>query len=738
MQLKKISINNNVILYRLGHPIKTGAVIADTNAQGVLVSSIDGFDMCFDEGKLVLQKKLASSEKIYGLGEAMGSLNKRSQIVRCFNNDEPNHTPDIKNLYGSHPFVIFDDNLCVGLFIDYPGEINFDFGFTDYNTAKASVSPNEYGEVNTDVYIITGKSKTEIIHNLLLIIGVPYFPPKWAFGYHQSRWSYPTSGDVKDICKMFRHLDIPCDAIYLDLDYMDDYKVFTTSSQRFPNFANFVKELKDNGFHLVPIVDPGVKVEEGYDVYEEGKKGGYFCKSYDYETHAVKDEDFVGTVWPGRTSFPDFLNVETRSWWGDLYRQFCEIGVNSFWNDMNEPAIFFTKRGLNDLYECYDEVRSRPNPGLDFFDLKDKATGLSNNGEDYKSFAHNIDGHEVCHIDVHNLFGFNMCLASSNGLKKHSRGQRYFLLSRSSYMGQHRFSAVWTGDNKSWWEHILLHIRMVQSMNMCGFFFVGPDIPGFGANADSQLLIRWLQVGVFTPFLRNHCALFCRNQEPWAFDQTTTNIARNLIKFRYAMLGYIYSEFHNSIVGMTPFVMPMSFAFDEEALESVDDQYMFGGSIMAAPIYTQNAFGRMVYLPSCKWLAWSMTEHSDRNLTVYDSGTYFIKSDLSKTVFFIKENSMLPLHEPLHFANEKVITELTVIAFVTSKATFYYYQDDGETEAHSQGEYGTLALSVTRNGDDYSVGTAYSSQSDFANQIKHVTFEIYNENGRWGTKTVNL
>ncbi|MBP5707094.1 MAG: DUF5110 domain-containing protein, partial [Spirochaetales bacterium] len=586
-------------------------------------------------------------------------------------------------------------------------------------------------------YIMEGKNKNEIIHNFLTLVGAPFMPPKWAFGYQQSRWSYPDTDAVREICRQFRERDIPCDAIYLDLDYMDDYKVFTTSQERFGNFAAFAKELRNNGFRLVPIIDPGVKVEDGYEVYEDAHKNGYFCKDYDYENKKSSADDFVAAVWPGRTAMPDFLNPTVRQWWGDLYKSFCEMGVNSFWNDMNEPALFFTKRGLEDLYQTYDEVRSRANPGLDFFDLKDKATGLSNNREDYKRFCHNCDGQTFCHDDVHNLYGFNMVRASSEGLKKHSKGQRYFLLSRSSYIGQHRYGAVWMGDNQSWWEHIIVHIRMMQSMNMCGFFFVGPDIPGFGCDADAELLIRWLQVGIFTPFLRNHAALFTRNQEPWAFDDRIAEIARNVIRFRYALLPYLYSEYHNCLRELSPLITPLSFMFADQRCESIEDQFMFGHSVMAAPIHSQNARGRAVTLPDCKWLAWRASEYTDRNMKVFEPGTYFFDCQLDQFLLFIKENSLFVIATPGKNA-ENAVTELTVIGLVTTSATYHYYDDDGTTYQYEQGKYGTLRMTVTAERNDYSILCKYNAHAGYQNPIRCIHFEIYNERGELVRKDITM
>ncbi|MBR6200825.1 MAG: DUF5110 domain-containing protein [Spirochaetales bacterium] len=736
--MQRRQLSDNITQYTIGKPLDTGAIILRSDQSADDCDRIPHFSAdSDDDNNLRLSKALTDDEAIYGLGEMLGGLNKRGRKYRCYNNDDPNHTPEKQNLYGSHPFMIFDADETFGLFIDYPGEIVIDAGFDRRDTCTIELTKDVHNEVNTNIYIIEGKNKSEIIHNFLTLVGSPFMPPKWAFGYQQSRWSYPTADAVRDICRKFREYDIPCDAVYLDLDYMDDYKVFTTSHERFGDFAAFAKELLADGFHLVPIIDPGVKVEDGYAVYEEGKANNYFCKEYDYEDKKSSGDDFIAAVWPGRTAMPDFMNAQVRQWWADLYKQFCEIGVNSFWNDMNEPALFFTKRGLEDLYTTYDEVRSRTNPGLDFFDLKDKATGLSNNREDYKRFCHDCDGQTVCHDDVHNLYGFNMVRASADGLKRHSHGNRYFLLSRSSYIGSHRYGAVWTGDNQSWWEHIIVHIKMIQSMNMCGFFFVGPDIPGFGCDADAELLVRWLQVGIFTPFLRNHAALFTRSQEPWAFDDEITGIARNAIRFRYAMMPYIYSEYHNCVKFAKPFITPLSFAFSDHRCKSIEDQFMFGHSVMAAPVHSQNARGRSVTLPDCKWLAWRATDYTSREMEVFAPGTYFFDCRLDQFLLFIKEDSLFVMTSPGQNTQTRT-DELTVIGLVTHSAEFTCYDDDGTTYQYEHGKYCTLRMKVTAEGSDYSVTCKYNAHDGYKNRIKRINFEIYNGKGELVRKSIKM
>ncbi|HPO48732.1 MAG TPA: glycoside hydrolase family 31 protein [Spirochaetota bacterium] len=715
--LRKMELLNFTDLYRFGNPFKTGATLINFDDKFHENSKTpDFFEVSSADKKIILKYNLDEKDAVYGLGQSLGGINKRGKKYRLYATDDPLHTPEKESLYGSHPFLIIKGKNTFGFFIDFPGEIVLDVGFTQTNLFTVEVSRDDF-----DLYVFNNADVFLIIKEFLTLTGTPYVPPKWAFGFGQSRWSYPDEKTVTDIADNFRKNKIPCDMIFLDIDYMDNYKVFTVDKKKFPNFKKFVSKMKDKGFRLLPIIDPGVKIEKGYDVYEEGLKNNYFCKD-------EKGNNFTAAVWPGLTHFPDFTNKTTRRWWGGLYKRLTDEGIEGFWNDMNEPALFYTKEGLDDLKKTNEEVLSKEDPGFDFFKIKDKANGLSNKASDYKRMIHITDKNEkYTNEDIHNLYGYHMTKATSDAFSEFKKNQRYFLLSRSSYVGLHRFAAIWMGDNQSWWEHMLVHIKMLISLNMCGFFYTGADVGGFGCNASPELAIRWQQLGAFTPLYRNHAAIGTRNQEPWAFDEKTMDITRDIINFRYAMSPYIYSEFMKATIELKPFIKPIFFIYEDDISKNIEDQFFFGDSIMVCPIYTPNQRGRFVYLPESKWLMWNLKKYDQTNLKIYQSGSYFIEAGIDEIPIFIKENSLTILTEPQNYTNEKPLLKLKVIGFVTDKASFTYFEDDGVSYDYKNGNYASLKIFVEKKETDYEIFFDVVESKDNKILIEEIDFEIYDE-----------
>jgi alpha-glucosidase len=723
--VKKVNLTEFTTLYRFGIPFETDATVFEKND---LVfekcEKIDYFSIVEKENRTTLTIKLSNDDKVYGLGETLGSLNKRGKAYRLYATDDPIHTPEKDALYGSHPFVIISNKF--GFFIDYPGEITFDISYTKFDEMIITINSN-----NFDIYIFNTKKDIEVIREYLKLTGKPYIPPKWAFGYQQCRWSYPDAETIKDVANNFRKRNIPCDAIYMDIDYMENYKVFTIDDSKFSKFPEFVSEMKNMGFNLVPIVDPGVKIEKGYDVYEEGIKNDYFCKD-------ENGEYFVATVWPGYTHFPDFLNPQVREWWGEKYKLFTDLGITGFWNDMNEPSIFFVPKTLKEYLKKVDELKEKE-VGLEFFMIKDEAVNLSNRREYYKSFYHNTPHGKYSNDEIHNLYGYYMTKATVEGFEKIIPNKRYLLLSRSSYAGHHRIATIWMGDNMSWWEHMLVNIRMLQSLNLSGFFYTGADIGGFGSNASPELVIRWMQLGVFSPLYRNHSALGTRHQEPWAFDEYTEEILRNTIKLRYALIPYLYSEFFNSVDNLKPFISPLFLHFDDEISKNIEDQYMVGNSIMAATVIQPNAKGRFVHLPENKWLYWKASNHKYRNVKIYEPGDYYIDADLNEIPVFIKENSLIVLNEEeINYVNEKPIKELTVIGFVTGSAEFTYFEDDGETYDFNNGKFAKIKIIVNKENNRYNYEVEKDESEDFASTVERIKFEIYDVKGNKHTEIFEI
>ena len=566
--------DNMVKKYKYGNPIETEAVIADISEENGVIEKVKFENNCF-------VYNMNDKTKVYGLGEANRGINKRGYKYVSYCTDDPSHTEDKESLYGAHNFIIIDGEEKLGIFFDNPGRVTFDIGYTKKNEIR--VTPEN---IDMYVYVISADNKNDIVREFRKIIGKSYVAPKWAFGFGQSRWSYENKDRVDAVVKGYEDNDMLISSIYMDIDYMVDYKDFTVNEERFPNFKEYVRSLRDKGIRLVPIIDAGVKIEDGYDVYEEGVKNNYFVKD-------KEGKDYVTAVWPGLTHFPDFLNADVRKWFGDKYKILTDMGIEGFWNDMNEPAIFYSQNKVDEIREEIEKLTSENDDKL--LDLRWKFSELANNIDDYKSMYHNINGVKVNHNKVHNLYGYNMSRAAGEAFKRIDKDKEYLMFSRASYIGMHRYAGIWLGDNCLWWSHILLNLKMLPSLNMCGFLYIGADIGGFGCNATEDLVMRWLALGVFTPLMRNHSAMGTRNQECYNFEDTEA--FKNIIDVRYRLLPFIYDEYKKAIENDDLMFKPLSFVYeDDEMAGEIEDQLILG-DIMIAPVYTQNTSGRYVYLP---------------------------------------------------------------------------------------------------------------------------------------------
>ena len=485
----------------------------------------------------------------------------------------------------------------------------------------------------------------------------------------------------------YRDSGIPLDAVYMDIDYMDGYKDFTISQERFPDFPAFVQEMKAQGIRLVPIIDAGVKSEPGYEIYEEGKQYQFFCKGSD-------GSDFVAGVWPGRTHFPDFLNSQVRMWFGSKYKVLTDCGVEGFWNDMNEPAMFFTEDGIREAKEYVQSFDFATNDPGQFFQLKDKLTGLSNRQKDYESFFHNMDGVIVRHDRVHNLYGSYMTRSASDALQQLLPGKRFLLFSRASYIGSHRNGGLWTGDNQSWWSHLLLNLKMMPSLNMCGYLYSGADLGGFGCNCSRELLLRWLGLGIFTPLMRNHAAIGTRRQECYRFGDTED--FKNLISIRYSLIPYLYSEYMKACLHSEMLFRPLAFDYpSDDFARTVEDQLLLGESIMITPIYEQNAKGRYVYLPEDMLLV-VFRSSSVRRYQVMKKGLHYVSAAMNEVPLFIRKNKLLPLCRTSQCTEEMDTSMFEVIAFADRGFEYSLYEDDGTTTAYdSEKNYVRFAIQET-------------------------------------------
>ncbi|MDE7204449.1 MAG: alpha-glucosidase [Lachnospiraceae bacterium] len=632
--------------YIFGSPFETEAVMAEMEAAEYTGKVICG-EILLENG-FCYRCQMDDTDVIYGLGEANRGINKRGYKYVSNCTDDPHHTEEKTSLYGAHNFIIISGKKHVGLFFDYPANLCFDIGYTRQDMLTVSCE-----RADLYLYVITGESAYDVAKQFRKIIGKSYIAPKYAFGYGQSRWGYKTAEDIETVVSGYRDNQIPIDMVYMDIDYMQDYKDFTVNPERFPDFPQFVQKMKAKQIHLIPIIDAGVKIEEGYSIYEEGVEKGYFCKRED-------GSDFAAAVWPGWTHFPDVLNPDARAWFGGKYKILTDVGIDGFWNDMNEPAIFYSEEGIKTLNQAIvDYVRefdsNQGNIKADSdtsedvmnnakavpWEVRSCIDKLQNSPEDYERFYHNVKGKKVRHDLVHNLYGFNMTRAAGEALQKIAPDKKMLLFSRSSYIGMHRYGGIWTGDNQSWWSHILLNLKMMPSLNMCGFLFTGADLGGFGSDTTRDLVLRWLALGVFTPLMRNHTALGTREQECYQFEHVED--FRHVIGVRYRLIPYLYSEYLKAVENDAMYFRPLGFDYpdDRRAVET-EDQLMLGNEVMIAPVYTQNVSGRSVYLPEEMKFVKFMPDGKIYE-EILNHGTHYIEVALNEVPLFIRKGKCIPV-----------------------------------------------------------------------------------------------
>ena len=647
--------------YIIGEPIETDSVVLNIPVEA---GEIPGFVL--DPGAKTIRHRMDSEDVIYGLGETVRGMNKRNWLYISNNTDDYMHTEGKHSLYASQNFIlVFSPRASFGLYVDTPGRVTFDLGYTDPDVLEIRLD-----DFDANLYLVQDLTLPGIAHEFRQLVGRSYIPPKWAFGFGQSRWSYRTEKEVEEVADRYQKEGIPLDSIYLDIDYMDHYKDFTVDEQAFPDFADFCAKMKKRGIHLVPIIDAGVKMEDGYDICEEGRKSDYFVKDED-------GNDLVAAVWPGKAHFPDFMKPETRKWFGEHYRFLLDQGVDGFWNDMNEPAIFYTEKHLNEVFRRIDELKGE-NLDIDSFsELTSLVGGLSNNPEDYRSFYHRYKGKSYRHDKLHNLYGYLMTRAAGEAFRTLCPDRRILLFSRSSYIGMHRYGGVWTGDNRSWWEHLLLSMQQMAGLNLCGFLYSGSDMGGFGDDTTEDLMMRWLEMALFTPLYRNHNAKGNRFQELSAFAHPER--FRPIIELRYALLPYIYSEFMKAALRDGMYMMPLAFQWpdDRRAVET-EDQLLVGESVMIAPVYRQNASGRYVYLPEDMMLL-RMRSWNDYDEIQLSEGDHYVKAELGEVLIFIRKGHVLPLCHP---AANTAALDYSTIRYICNGGCpedYELYNDDGIT-----------------------------------------------------------
>jgi alpha-glucosidase len=587
-------------------------------------------------------KTCMPEENFFGLGDKTGNMNLRGRHFQNWNTDAYSFGWDQDPLYRTIPFYIgVHQSQAYGIFFDNTFRSYFDFGKEDHTKTSFWADGGEL-----QYYYIHGPHVMDVVKRYQSLTGTHPMPPQWALGYHQCRWSYYPEKKVKEIAEGFRSRNIPCDAIYLDIDYMEGYRCFTWNKKHFPDPKRMIKDLMDIGMKTVVMIDPGIKVDDNYWVFKEGKENNYFCRRSD-------DYFMEGHVWPGRCQFPDFTNPTVREWWGGLYKELVDMGVAGVWNDMNEPAVFGSGTFPNDV-------------------------------------RHNYDGHRGSHRKAHNVYGMQMVRSTYDGLKKLMRNKRPFTITRAGYAGMQRYGCVWTGDNIASWEHLKLGSIQCQRMSMSGVPFCGTDIGGFSGEPDGELFTRWIQMGTFSPFMRAHSAGDTIEREPWSFGEPFESINRKFIELRYKLMPYLYSVFWEHHRYGFPILRPMIMLEQDNILNHYrQDEFAFGDKILICPVLEQGAISRYVYLPKGGW--YNFWSHE-----LLQGGTeHHISAPLEEMPIFVRAGSIIPEYPVMQYVGEKKIDEVVLNVYYTDiEVNSFLYEDHGDTFAYEQDIYSEKKFNV--------------------------------------------
>ena len=597
--------------------------------------------------KVLCWKRMPPGEHVYGLGQKTSALDKRGLAFQMWNSDPQHYAPGDDPIYSNIPFYAgLHAGRGYGIFFDNSGRGQFDFGA---HTPGITRFESECGEMR--YYFFYGPQLTTVLDRYTELTGRMAMPPLWALGYHQSRWSYSPEARVREIARQFRERRIPCEAIHLDIDYMDGFRCFTWDPERFPAPGKLIDDLHQDGFKVATIIDPGIKVDPDYWVCKSGLDGpeSMFCQYPD-------GKPFVGPVWPGECHFGDFTSPRVRAWWGELYRPMTDLGVDGFWNDMNEPVVF-------------------GRAGETFPD----------------AVQHDWEGYGTDHREAHNVYGAQMARATVEGLRKLRPSVRPLVISRSVWAGSQRYNMHWLGDNESNWAALRNAMQLTMNMGMSGIAFTGPDTGGYDGTPDGELLIRWNQLSAFTPFFRNHTAKWTGDQEPWALGEACERISREFIELRYHLLPYHYTAFWQSAQSGIPMMRPLFLAFQQDPhTPDIDDEFMFGDAFLVAPITEpqhakrRGAAGpspsRRVYIPEGRWY-----DFWDGRLTGEPQITR-VSAPIERIPLLVRAGSIVPGWPVMQHTGERPVDRL-ILHVYPGNGESVLYEDDGQTWAFQEGEY---------------------------------------------------
>ncbi|HII4498110.1 TPA: TIM-barrel domain-containing protein [Clostridium perfringens] len=619
---------------------KNTTEISFKNLEGNIIN--EDFQPSFkDEEGNVYISKVNDCLAYYGLGEKGGDLNKKGYYTENFNTDDPETDDDSITYYKTIPFyVALKEESTYGIFFDNSFRSYFDMG-------KEMGDRIFFGAIGGQIqyYFIPGENIKEVVKNYTALTGRMEMPPLWSLGYQQCRFSYFSQEEVRELVKTFEEKDIPLDVVYLDIDYMDGFRVMTFKTPNFHDAAGLISDLKEKGIRTITIIDPGVKVDEEYDVFKRGKEGNHFTKKLDGEI-------FIGAVWPGDSAFPDFSNKDCREWWKSELKKFIsEHGMDGIWNDMNEPCVF----------------------------NNDHKTML-------ETCLHNSDNGVIEHKEFHNRYGFEMSRCSKEAQEELHPNERGFSMTRATYAGGQRYSSVWTGDNMSLWSQMRMSISMNANLGISGFSFVGNDVSGFGLDSNEELFIRWMEMGPFIPIFRNHSNMYTRRQEPWAFGSRAEKIAKKSIELRYELLPYIYDLYYISHKEGLPIFRPMIMEYEKDMnLLNMREQFMLGENMLVAPVLYEGERSKTVYLPKGSWFNYFTMEK------LQGGKWYKLPCELDEILVFVKEGSIIPTYNK-KFRNVKERPKNILLKVFGENAKGFHYNDDGHTMEYLEGKYTYMGI----------------------------------------------
>jgi alpha-glucosidase len=564
-----------------------------------------------------LSTNLHPDEHIYGLGERAGNFNLRPGTYQCWNTDAGgSYSSGDDPLYIATPIYLSISSQ--GRYLVY-FENSFPSEFSIKDTLQASFSGGMLR-----YYVILG-SLNEIYTLLFELIGYPCMPPRWVFGYHQSRWGYKNEAEIRELVKNFDEHNLPLSAIHLDIDYMKRYRVFSINKSSFPSLKQLTADLDKKGIKLVASINPAVKRDKHYEIYSDGLAKDIFCK-------LPSGQPFTGVSWPGWSVFPDFTKYEARKWWQEQYGALLSQGIAGIWHDMNEPSSFAA--------------------------WGDKTFPAN--------IIHSMDGAGGDHLEAHNLYGLLMNQAGYDGINKYFPNKRPWQFSRAGWAGLQRYAWNWTGDIESTWKALKMTLPMILGLSLSGHCFSGADIGGFSGDPSAELYLRWFQLSCFLPLFRTHSAVGTKSREPWVFGEPTTNIIRKYLQLRYKLIPYIYTAAWDAVNNGIPIIRPIF--WDEpsnEVLWDTNDSFLLGSCLLIAPIQEENARNRSVIFPEGKWFSF-WDDQAYQGISIHE-----IRADLEMIPIFIKAGSILPMEE-----NNEL--SLHIYPKVEGNSINQIYFDDGD------------------------------------------------------------